>query len=159
MNNNDNRSAPHTGQCEHGERGWAILLGILGILGYYFACDMTHESYYSPAIIPKLTSIVIFLCACVCSYRTFKKTKCIFDLRECILFLFPKDVVVIIVLLAAYSAILPFLHFFTATSLFLIASILYLQKGSHMIRTIIISVLVTAALLLIFRYLFLVILP
>ena len=74
-------------------------------------------------------------------------------------YLFPADVVVILLLLVAYCIVLPRLHFIASSYLFMVLAMVYLQRGKKILRAILVSALALAVLVAVFRYLFLVILP
>lgn len=145
--------------CTPGERLTALLIIVLGILGYYFAMGMTSETFYSPSVVPKLTSTVVAVCAAAALFRTRTKDKNPLDWRRTLKYFFPKDVLVILVFLVAYSFMLPLAGFNIASAVFLFAAIAYLQHWKNLIRAAVISVITVAVLFLVFRYMFLVILP
>lgn len=146
-------------RCNPGERMTALLIIILGMLGYYFAMDMTSETYYSPSVVPKLTSVVVAICAAAALFRTRSKDKNPLNWYGTLKYFLPKDVLVLLTFLVIYSFMLPLAGFNIASAAFLFAAMAYLQNWKDLIRAAIISVITVAVLYLVFRYLFLVILP
>ncbi len=142
-----------------GELGFAAFGFIIGALGYYFALDMTSGEYSSPSVFPKLASTIIMVCSAVNFLRTLRRERPEASAPSLAKFLLPGDVVVVLVLLTAYCILLPRLHFIASSFAFLVAGMVYLQRGKNVIRAIVISAASLAVLVAIFRYLFLVILP
>ena len=141
-----------------GELGIAAIGFLIGALGYYFALDMTSGEYSSPSVFPKLASTVIMLCSAVNFFRAVKREKPETGISPA-RFLFPGDVVVVLCLLVAYCIALPRLHFIASSFAFLALGMIYLQRGKHIVRALLVSAASLAVLVAVFRYLFLVILP
>ena len=80
-------------------------------------------------------------------------------LKALLHFLFTWDVVFILIMLAAYSILLPILHFPLASFLFLLFSLFYLQRGKRFFLCLAVSVSSIAVLVGIFKYIFKVMLP
>lgn len=148
-----------TSICNPGEKTTAICIIMIGVLGYFFAMKMTSENYYSPSVIPKLTSIMIGFFGIVAFYKTRSKQTCTLSFLQMLQYYFPKDVFALLLLLIVYSVILPFAGFNIASILFLCTAMTYLQRGKHVVLSVIVSILSVAILFLVFRYLFLVVLP
>ena len=56
-----------------GETAFALIATTFGVLGYYFALDMTSENFSSPSVFPKLASTIIIICGMICLYKACKK--------------------------------------------------------------------------------------
>ena len=89
-----------------GELGAAALAFLLGVLGYYFALDMTSGEYSSPSVFPKFASVIIMASSAFIFARGLKKEK-EKDAPGLFAFLLPMDVVAVVVLLVVYCMILP----------------------------------------------------
>lgn len=144
---------------KRGELGLAVILFLFGAAGYYFAIGMTSETYSSPSVFPKLISFLIMLFSVVIFFQARKRHRPDENEPPLFAFLFPKDVFVLITLLVVYAVVLPYLHFIAASYLFLVTGIIYLQRGKNKLRAFIISAAALAILVVIFRYIFMVILP
>jgi hypothetical protein len=142
-----------------GELGIAAITFLIGALGYYFALDMTSGEYSSPSVFPKLASTVIMLCSAVNFFRAVKREKPEATAPSLARFLFPGDVVVVLCFLVVYCIALPKLHFVVSSFAFLALGMIYLQRGKHIVRALLVSAVSLAVLVAVFRYLFLVILP
>lgn len=142
-----------------GETAFAIIATVFGILGYYFALDMTSEDYSSPSVFPKLSSAVIVICGLVCIYKSCKKAPPEAGSPNVFKYLLPKDVIVVLLMLLAYCIALPHLHFIISSYVFMVAGMIYLHRGKFIWQSIVISAAAMVALVAIFRYVFLVILP
>lgn len=141
-----------------GELGFAILGIVLGILGYYFAMDMTSETYSSPSVFPKLASTIIIACGAVSLRKALKRSappagETVFG------YLLPRDVLVVLIMLVLYCIALPRLHFIPSSYAFMVAGMIYLHRGKKIVQSLIYSALALLVLVVVFRYLFLVILP
>lgn len=143
-----------------GELGFCALCFLFGAAGYYFALDMTSGELSSPSMFPKLSSVIIMLCAAGAFVRTLKgKAKVDASFNAVTGYLFSKDVVVMLVLLAAYSVALPILHFAPASAIFLFVALFYLQRFKRAPMCLAISVISIAILVAGFTYIFKVMLP
>lgn len=141
-----------------GELGIAVIMFLIGALGYYFALDMTSGKYSSPSVFPKLASTLIMACSAVNFFKALRREKP--DAAATLAgYLLPVDVVVVMVLLVAYCFALPRLHFVASSYAFMVIGMVYLQRGKNIVRALLISALSLAVLVAVFRYLFLVILP
>lgn len=141
-----------------GELVAAALFFLIGALGFYFALGMTSGEYSSPSVFPKLASVLIMTGSAVNFFHAVKKNQPE-DGASVPGYLFPRDVVVVLLLLVAYCLILPKLHFIASSYLFMVVGMVYLERGKNIIRSLVVSALALALLVAIFRYLFLVILP
>jgi len=142
-----------------GELTFASLWIILGALGYYFAMGMTSDSYSAPSVFPKLASTVITLCGIVTLVKAVKREKPGADETGAFHFLLPQDVLVMITLIILYCVALPNLHFVPSSFAFLVAGMVYLYRGKKIVQSVVVSAGTLAVLVVIFRYVFLVILP
>lgn len=142
-----------------GELAFSLLCVLFGILGYYFALDITSGELSSPSVAPKIASSVIILMGLAELARCLKKGRAPAGLKALLRYLFTWDVVFILVMLAAYSLLLPILHFPAASFLFLLCSLFYLQRGKRFFLCLAISVSSIAVLVGIFKYVFKVMLP
>ncbi|GHS95469.1 hypothetical protein AGMMS50276_11200 [Synergistales bacterium] len=141
-----------------GEIGFALLGIIFGLLGYYFALDMTHDSYSAPSVFPKIASTIIVLCGLVSLVKAIKREAPAAG-ETAFGYLLPKDVIVMLVMLLVYCFALPILHFPLASYAFMVIGMIYLHGGKKIIQSFIYSGIALAALVAVFRYVFLVILP
>lgn len=142
-----------------GEIVFACMGVLLGVLGWYFAMDMGGDTYSSPSVFPKIASTVIILCGSSTLLKALKKSPPPADSESAFSYLLPKDVLVMLLMLIAYCVILPHLHFIPSSYLFMVAGMIYLQHGKNIVRSLIYSAIALLVLVIIFRYLFLVILP
>ena len=141
-----------------GELGFAVLGILFGILGYYFAMDMTSETYSSPSVFPKLASAIIIVCGAVSLHKAVKRSappagETVFA------YLLPKDVLAVLIMLVLYCVALPKLHFIPSSYAFMVAGMVYLHRGKKIVQSLIYSAIALVVLVVVFRYLFLVILP
>ena len=143
-----------------GELGFSTLAILFGAAGYYFALDMTSGELSSPSVAPKMASIIIMIMGTISLFKAITKKKAI-KVTPSILFsyLFSRDVLVILVLLAAYSVALPTLHFPVASFLFLVIALVYLQNFKKIPMCLGIAAGMLAMLIAIFTYIFKVQLP
>lgn len=141
-----------------GELGIAVIMFLLGALGYYFALDMTSGEYSSPSVFPKLASTVIMACSAVNFFKAVRREKPE-SAATLTGYLLPMDVVVVVILLVTYCVVLPRFHFVASSYAFMVIGMVYLQRGKNIVRALLISALSLAVLVAVFRYLFLVILP
>lgn len=148
--------APKTRKA--GELGFGALATLFGALGFYFALEMTSETYSSPSVFPKMASVVIILCGLFVLYQAMKRQRPPKG-ESVIKYTLPRDVTVMILMIIAYSIALPRLHFIPSSYIFMVAGMFYLHRGKKIIHCCIYSAVAMALLVAIFRYLFLVILP
>lgn len=141
-----------------GEVAFNLMWVLFGVLGYYFAMDMTSDTYSSPSVFPKFASVIIIFCAGISLFKAVKRAKPA-EGETAIKYLLPRDVAVIIGMVAAYCFALPVLHFIPASYIFLVAGMVYLHRGKKILQSCIYSAIALAVLVLVFRFLFLVILP
>lgn len=145
-------------QRKPGELGFAVIWFIFGVLGYYFAMGMTHNSYSAPSVFPKLASVIIMLCSMTIFIKALKRRKPDTSVRI-FQFLLPKDVTVMLSGLIVYCIVMPVIHFIPASYIFLSLGMIYLHNGKKIGQSLLISAGVLAVLVVIFRYIFLVLLP
>jgi membrane associated rhomboid family serine protease len=141
-----------------GEIGFTVLIIILGIGGYYFALNITSDSYSAPAIFPKMSSFIIAAGGFICLLKALRKKP---PEKKTSLFsyLLPKDVLVMLLMLIVYCIALPKLHFAPCSFVFMAGGMIYLHRGKHIGRCMAISTLFLLVLISVFRYIFMVILP
>jgi Predicted membrane protein len=142
----------------HGELLVAVLILLFGLAGFYFALDLSSDSYSSPSVFPKFVSAIIALCGCVLTAQVIRKERPPKEISA-ITFILPLDVAVMLALLGIYCLLLPTIHFIPSTFLFLTCGITYLRRGKKIPQTLIIAAVSLLVLVGIFRYVFLVILP
>ena len=142
-----------------GELGITAITFLLGALGYYFALDMTSGEYSSPSVFPKLASTVIMACSAVNFWKAVRRERPEASAPSLAQYLLPMDVLVVLSLLVIYCVALPHLRFIGSSYAFMAAGMIYLQRGKHIFRALLISAGSLAVLVAVFRYLFLVILP
>jgi len=141
-----------------GELGFAVIWFVFGFLGFYFAMGMTHDSLSAPSVFPKLASAIIMLCSAYSFVKALKRKKPGPD-SHIFNFLLPKDVLVILCGLIVYCILMPKVHFIPASYAFMALGMIYLHRGKKIVQSLIISAGVLAVLVIIFRYIFLVLLP
>ena len=141
-----------------GEIGFAVLGTLFGVLGYYFAMDMTSDTYSSPSVFPKIASAIIIFCGLVSLYRAVKREKSAGG-ETVIGYLLPRDVTFMLCMLIAYCIVLPKLHFIPSSYIFMVIGMVYLHRGKKIPQCLLYSAIALAVLVVVFRYLFLVILP
>lgn len=112
-----------------GEIPFALLWIIFGMLGFYFALDMTSDSYSAPSVFPKLISTLIIICGVVILVNALKREKPDPSSPGVLRYLLPIDVFVMITLIILYCFALPRLHFFPSSLAFLSAGMIYLYRG------------------------------
>ena len=142
-----------------GEIGFAVLGILFGALGYYFAMDMTSDSYSAPSVFPKISSVVIMICGAISLVKAIKREKPPAGSESIFQYLLPKDVLVMLCMLVAYCIALPRFHFIPSSYAFMVAGMIYLHGGKKIVQSFIISAGALAVLVVVFRYIFLVILP
>jgi hypothetical protein len=142
-----------------GEIGFAIIATVFGVLGYYFALGMTSDSYSAPSVFPKLASVIIIACGVICIFKACRKDAPEPGSPNVFRYLFPRDVIVILLMLLAYCVLLPKLHFIVSSYLFMAGGMVYLHRGKYIWQSMLISAGAMVVLVAIFRYVFLVILP
>lgn len=142
-----------------GEIGFSCLWILLGILGWYFALEITSETYSSPSVFPKIASTIIIVCGLISLLKAIKRAPPAPGGDNVFQYLLPKDVLVILSLLLVYCIVLPHLHFIASSYLFMVIGMIYLHRGKSIVRSLIYSAIALLLLVLVFRYLFLVILP
>lgn len=141
-----------------GEIGFTVMGIIFGILGYYFAMDMTSQTFSSPSVFPKLSSAIIIICGLNSLYKVIKREPATAG-ETVVGYLLPRDVTFMILMIIAYSFALPKLHFIISSYAFMVVGMIYLHRGKKIIQSFIYSAIALAILVAVFRYLFLVILP
>ena len=142
-----------------GELAFTLLTILFGCLGYYFALDISSGALSSPSVAPKIASSVIILMGLAELVRCLRKGAPQPGINNLLRYLFTWDVVFILAMLAAYSVLLPILHFPLASFLFLLASLFYLQRGRRFLLCLVISLSSIAVLIGVFTYVFKVMLP
>ena len=141
-----------------GEIVFNVLWIVFGIFGFYFAMDMTSDTYSSPSVFPKFASVIIIFCASISLFKSIKRDKPAKG-ETAFKYLLPKDVTVMIAMIVAYSFALPILHFIPSSYIFMVVGMVYLHGGKKIPQCLLYSAIALAVLVLVFRYLFLVILP
>jgi hypothetical protein len=142
-----------------GEIGFAVLGTLLGVLGYYFALDMTSNSYSAPSVFPKIASLGIMACGAVSLVKAIRREKAPPGWNALSRFLLPKDVLFVLGMLVVYCLALPYLHFIPSSYLFMAVGMVWLHRGKKILQSLIVSAGTLAVLVAVFRYVFLVILP
>ncbi|MDR2528603.1 MAG: tripartite tricarboxylate transporter TctB family protein [Synergistaceae bacterium] len=142
-----------------GEIGFALLGILFGILGYYFAMDMTSDSYSAPSVFPKVSSTIIIVCGLTCLLKALMKAKSPAEAGTAFHYLLPKDVVFALVMLVVYCVALPYAHFIPASYAFMVVGMVYLHRGKKIAQSLFVSALALALLVGVFRYVFMVMLP
>ncbi len=142
-----------------GEIGFAFLGTLFGVLGYYFALDMSSGSYASPSVFPKIASGIIVMCGLVCLIKSLKRDKPPVGSNSVLRYLLPKDVIFVLGMLIVYCIALPYAHFIPSSYVFMVVGMIYLHRGKKILQSILISVVALAVLVAVFRYVFLVMLP
>ena len=141
-----------------GEIGFALLGTMFGMLGYYFAMGMTSGSYSAPSVFPKIASSLIVIFGLTCLAKAFVKDKPA-QSETVFHYLLPKDVIFMLMMLVVYCIVMPYAGFISSSYVFMVVGMIYLHKGKKIAQSIFISAGALAALVVVFRYIFLVILP
>ena len=141
-----------------GEICFAFLWIVFGVLGWYFALDISSDTYSSPSVFPKIASIIIVVCGFISLMKAIKRAPAP-EGETVFQYLLPKDVLVMLLLLLSYCIVLPHLHFIPSSYLFMVIGMIYLHGGKNIVRSLIYSAIALLLLVLVFRYLFLVVLP
>lgn len=143
-----------------GEIVFSLLVILFGGLGYYFAMDITSGELSSPSVAPKVASSIIMAMGAMELFKVLlKKQPVVVNVATLVKHLFTWDVVFVLILLGAYSILLPILHFPLASFLFLIASLAYLQRGKNLLLCLGIALGSVGIMVGIFTYIFKVMLP
>lgn len=151
-----------------GERGFAIILLIVGVLALIESIKMFMKEPTSSSFgaLPLFLSsvIVIFMLKIILfedrENETDNKGSNFKELLDSILtFIFPKDIVVVFLFLIMYCLLLVFgLGFEISSTIFLIVAMTYLMRG-QIFKNIIFTGLSMAFILIVFKTIFQVILP
>lgn len=151
-----------------GERGFAIILLIVGVLALIESIKMFMKEPTSSSFgaLPLFLSsvIVIFMLKIILfedrENETDNKGSNFKELLDSILtFIFPKDIVVVLLFLIMYCLLLVFgLGFEISSTIFLIVAMTYLMRG-QIFKNIIFTGLSMAFILIVFKTIFQVILP
>lgn len=141
-----------------GELGFAVIATLLGVLGYYFAMDMTSETFSSPSVFPKIASVIIVGCGVYCLCKAVKRDRPPAG-ETTIHYLLPRDVTFMILMIVVYSIALPRLHFIPSSYGFMVIGMIYLNRGKKIPQSFFYSAIALAVLVAVFRFLFMVILP
>lgn len=141
-----------------GELVFTGLIIIFGVLGYYFATELSSDSYSAPSVFPKIASLVIFCGGLLVLLSTAKRERPQ-DGETAWQYLMPRPVQVMLALLGVYCFALPFLRFLVSSFIFLVVGMTFLNRGKHLFRSCFYSAVILACLTLVFRYVMLVILP
>lgn len=141
-----------------GEIVFSILAMMIGILGFYFALDMSSDTNSSPSVFPKIASIVIASCGLLITIQAVRREAPPAG-SSAFAYLLPRDVLVMLIMLLAYCVVLPIIHFIPASYIFMVVGMVYLNRGKKIVPCLIYSAIALVVLVLLFRYLFLVILP
>jgi hypothetical protein len=142
-----------------GEVAFAAFGTLLGALGYYFALGMTSGAYSSPSVFPKASSVLVMACGAVSLFKALRREKTSPGHNALFRFLLPKDVLFVLGMLIVYCLILPYLHFIASSYLFMVVGMVWLHRGRKIFQSLIVSAATLAVLVVVFRYVFLVILP
>lgn len=141
-----------------GEVVFNLMWIVFGILGFYFAMDMTSDTYSSPSVFPKFASIVIVFCASISLFKSIKRERPARG-ETAFKYLLPRDVTAMILMIMVYCFALPRLHFIPSSYAFMVVGMVYLHRGKKIPQCFLYSAIALAILVVVFRYLFLVILP
>ncbi len=142
-----------------GEIAFALLAIVFGVLGYYFALDISSGSLSAPSTVPKMASVIIIAMGLLSLRQGVLKVKAPSGFGELTRFLLPRDVLVVLVLLALYSALLVPIGFAIDSFLFISVALIYLQRGKRIPLCLAVAAISVAALVGIFNYIFKVMLP
>ncbi|MBQ6773999.1 MAG: tripartite tricarboxylate transporter TctB family protein [Synergistaceae bacterium] len=145
-----------------GEKVFAFILLLIGCLALYLSINLwfsisTHKAprISSAAVVPVIVSslwVLISLCIVIKNFRIESES---LTLR----YILPPNVLIILALIIIYcAALLMGVRFYIASPVFLYASMSCLMRKDY-IRNIIITGLVTALIILVFRIVFSIVLP
>ena len=152
---------------EKGELGFVAALGIFGLVCLIASAKMfvTAPTLNGEGTVPLITSAVLVAMTVVMFWELrgcpggFKKGEAFAQkIRELFQFLFPGMVGVIIVYCLVYAVLLNFLGFAVSTLIFLVGSMVTLNR-EHKLRSFVISAVTLACIIVLFQFIFKVQLP
>ena len=152
---------------EKGELGFLAALGIFSAAAFVGSLQLFLQAptLNGEGTVPLITSLVLLCMTGImlretrgCPKGFAKGTALGQRARELLSFLFPGAVGVIIVYCLVYAVLLSVAGFAVSTFLFLVCSILTLNR-EHKVRTLLISAITLVCIMLLFQYLFKVHLP
>ena len=152
---------------EKGELGFVLALGAFGIVALIASIKMfvTAPTLNGEGTVPLITSgilmsmVIIMLFEMRGSPRGFEKGVAFGrKVSELLQFLFPGMVGIIVVYCVIYAVILDFLGFAVSTLIFLVTSMITLNR-EHKIRSFVVSAITMACIIILFQFIFKVQLP
>lgn len=152
---------------EKGELGFVVILGIIGLICFVASLKIfvTAPALNGEGTVPLITSIILLAMSGVMIFEVrgnpkgFEKgTALAAKVRELLQFLFPGKVGIIVVYCIAYGVVLNFLGFTVSTTVFLVGSMITLNREKKL-RSFLVSAITVACILILFQYIFKVQLP
>ncbi len=152
---------------EKGELGFVVILGIIGLICFIASLRIfvTAPTLNGEGTVPLITSIVLLVMSGVMVFevrdnpRGFEKGTALgVKVRELLQYLFPGKVGIIVVYCIVYCVLLNVLGFAVSTTVFLVGSMITLNKEKKL-RSFLVSVITMACILILFQYIFKVQLP
>ena len=152
---------------EKGELGFVVVLGVFSLICLIASVRLfvTAPTLNGEGTVPLITSVILVLMSVImlaemrgCPSGFEKGTALGGKARELFQFLFPGMVGIIIIYCLVYAVILKFLGFAVSTLIFLAGSMITLNR-KRKVRSILISVITLACIMILFQYIFKVRLP
>ena len=152
---------------EKGELGFVLALGAFSLIALIASIKMfvTAPTLNGEGTVPLITSAILVLMAVIMLVeirgcpRGFEKGVALgVKVREIFRFLFPGMVGIITLYCVVYAVLLNFLGFLVSTLIFLVGSMITLNR-EHKIRSVLVSVITLACIMILFQYIFKVQLP
>lgn len=152
---------------EKGELGFVVVLGVFSLLCLIASVRLfvTAPTLNGEGTVPLITSVILVLMSIIMLVeirgcpRGFEKGAAL-GTKACELFqyLFPGKVGIIVIYCLVYAVVLNFLGFAVSTLIFLAGSMITLNR-EHKVRSVLVSVITLACIMILFQYIFKVQLP
>ena len=152
---------------EKGELGFVVVLGVFSLICLIASVRLfvTAPTLNGEGTVPLITSAILVLMSvimlvevrgCPCGFE--KGIALSTKVRELFQFLFPGKVGIITLYCIVYAVILNFLGFLVSTLIFLIGSMITLNR-ERKVRSVLVSAITLACIMILFQYIFKVQLP
>ena len=150
-----------------GEQGLFVILGLVSVFFFIVSLKMflSAPTLNGEGTVPLLCCIVMLVTTAMSLMelrgypKAFEKGRPFVEkAKETLLFLFPGKVGIIALYCVIYAVVLNLVGFAVSTFLFLVGSMLTLSAGKKL-RTLLVSLLTTVAIIILFQYIFKVQLP
>lgn len=152
---------------EKGELGFVVVLGVFSLICLIASMRlfMTAPTLNGEGTVPLITSVILILMSVIMLVevrgcpRGFEKGMALgTKVRDLFRFLFPGKVGIITLYCIVYAVILNFLGFAISTLVFLAGSMITLNREQK-VRSVLVSVITLACIIILFQYIFKVQLP